>query len=217
MANPVRTKGDAGRTAAYLLLELGRELRVARVSRGMRLADVAQTIGTSEARISRLERGLVPTATLDEQVRIAAAVGMRFSARLYPGGRRVLDKPQLELLDRLRDRSHSSWRWRTEVPIPLPGDLRAADATATNATCCVMLELMTRFFDFQGQSRPALLKKRDLGVDRLILVVSATNGNRRAVREAGDAVRLSFPLTTRQILGALAEGRDPGGDGMAII
>jgi hypothetical protein len=107
--------------------------------------------------------------------------------------------------------------WATEVPMPLPGDLRAADAVARMPGCTILFELYTRLTDFQAQSRSAILKKRDLPADRLVLVFAGTTTNRRALRELGQAAHLDFPLGTRAVLRALAEGRDPGADGIVVL
>ena len=83
--------------------------------------------------------------------------------------------------------------------------------------CTLALELWTRLADWQAQSRSALLKHRDLGTDRLIVVLRDTRANREALRQAGAASQASFPLGTRAILRALGDGRDPGGNGIAFL
>jgi hypothetical protein len=137
--------------------------------------------------------------------------------RAYPAGRRLLDAPQLTLFGRFRQVTHTSWGWQTEVPMPIAGDLRAADVRGRIPGCVVMVELITRIVDFQAQSRSALLKKRDLHADRLVLVVAATKANRHAVRELEDALAASFPVSGRAAMAALRAGRDPGGDGLVLL
>ena len=217
MATRVNPLHEATRLTGWQLMELGREIRVARITSGRTQGAVARVVRTSTARISRVERGLVPSITLRQLARIAAAVGLRLYIRAFPAVRRLLDQPQLDLLGELRGRAHSAWRWETEVPIPLPGDLRAGDARAAIPGCTVLLELWTRLADWQAQSRGALLKQRDLHADRLIIVLKASRANREALRQAGPQSRASFPLESREILRALAEGRDPGGNGIAFL
>jgi hypothetical protein len=101
--------------------------------------------------------------------------------------------------------------------MPITGDLRAADAVARIPGCVIAVELINRFSNFQLQARAALLKGRDLHADRVLLVVRATATNREAVREAGSALASSFPLGTRHVLVALAESRDPGGNGIVLL
>jgi len=217
MVNRTRPVPDADQSATWQLLEIGREVRIARLAAGMRLLDVARQVRTSASQMSRIERGRVPSVSYRLLAKSAAVVGLRLSVKAFPGRRRLLDKPQLDLLNRLRSRAHPSWRWETEVPMPIPGDLRAADARATRPGCVVVAELWSRLSDFQAQSRAASVKQRDLGADRLLLVLWGTSANRRALREGGEAVRASFPLGTRQVLAAMSAGQDPGANGIVLL
>jgi len=217
MANRTYSMAEAARLAAWRLTEIGRELRIARIASGRRQSDVARSIGTSTAQVSRIEHGKVPSISYRHVARFASTVGLRASIWVYPTGHRLLDKPQLELLARLRSRTSPSARWETEVPMPITGDLRAVDARLTLDGCTIAVEAFTRLADFQAQSRASLLKKRDLSATRLVLLVAATHANRRALREAAGIVNASFPLGTRAILRALAAGRDPGADGVVVI
>jgi transcriptional regulator with XRE-family HTH domain len=217
MANRVRPTTEAVRLAEWQLVQIGRELRVARIAAGKRLLDVARAVRVSPSYVSRIERGRrlgTPYRLLAE---IAGYLGLKLSLQAFPALRRLLDAPQLALFKDLRTRCHTVWSWETEVPMSKPGDLRAADARATRPGCSVMFELLTRFSDFQAQSRAALLKQRDIAADRVVLVILGSNANRRALREAGDAVRASFPLGTRTVLRALARGEDPGANGIVLL
>ena len=217
MANRFNPLHEANRLTAWQLMELGREIRIARITAGRTQAAVARAVSTSAARISRIERGLVPSITVRQLARVAAAVGLKLYVKAYPAIRRLMDQPQLDMLGALRGRAHAAWRWQTEVPIPLPGDLRAGDAVATIPGCITLCELWTRLADWQAQSRGALLKQRDLKADRLVVVLKATRANREALRLAGPGGRASFPLESREVLRALAEGRDPGDNGIAFL
>jgi transcriptional regulator with XRE-family HTH domain len=217
VANRTRPIYEAARLAAWQLAETGRELRLARIRSGMLQADVARALATSTARISMIERGLVPTVAYRDLARFAGVVGLKLYLRAYPAGRRLLDAPQLQLLDRFRSRVAADASLRTEVLMPLAGDLRAADCLVTLAGITILVELITRLADFQAQSRAALLKQRDLGADRCLLVLAATRANRTALREADAAADASFPLRTREVLRALAAGHDPGGNGIVLL
>ncbi|HSM38411.1 MAG TPA: helix-turn-helix transcriptional regulator [Candidatus Limnocylindrales bacterium] len=208
---------EATRQARWTLRELGRELRLARRTSGLTQVEVARRAGTSAAQLSRLENGLLLTASFVVLNRMAAAVGLRLYCRALPGGRRLLDKPQLTLLDRLRARIHASWRWQLEVPLPRPGDLRAVDAVLTLPGCTIAVEAITRLADLQAQLRAARIKARDLGADRLILLVSGSTANRQALLEASDLVATALPMTTRRALATLAAGADPGADALIIL
>ena len=208
---------EANIAAAHAIHELGRELRLARITGGKTQAWVAQRIGSCQARISLIERGRCPAVTVSQLHRQAAAVGLRLWIRVYPGGRRLLDAPQLALLERLRARAASAWRWEHEVPMPKAGDLRALDARISVADCTIAIEAITRLVDVQAQTRSARLKRRDVSADRLVLLISDTNANHRAVREAGPALLADFPMSPRAALVALAAGRDPGGDAVLLL
>jgi transcriptional regulator with XRE-family HTH domain len=208
---------EASIQATRTLHDLGRELRLARISAGFSQVDVAQRLDTTQARISRVERARDVRTTLEELMRHAAAVGMRLWVRAYPAARRLLDEPQLLLLQRFRDRIAAAWAWELEVPVPLPGDLRAGDARITIGETTILVEAITRLADIQAQSRAAQLKRRDLGATRLILLVAATETNRRALRAAGPAFSDAFPIRTAAAMRALAFGKDPGADAVVLL
>jgi transcriptional regulator with XRE-family HTH domain len=215
---PSRTRADyeAIRLAEDQLRTIGRELRVARILAGMTQADVANRIEASAAQVCRIEGGKVRKVAFHQLVRFGAAVGLRVWMRAYPGGRRLMDEPQLALLGRFRSRCEP-WHFRTEVTMPIEGDLRAADAVMSNGTCMIVVEAITRIADFQAQSRAALAKKRDLNATRLILLIADTRANRRTLRAAADVAAASFPLATREVLRALEAGEDPGADGIVLL
>jgi hypothetical protein len=79
------------------------------------------------------------------------------------------------------------------------------------------VEAITRLRDVQAQVRSAQLKRRDAGVGRLVLVVSATHVNRRVLAVADPLIREAFPIHTRTALAALARGQDPGGDALILL
>ena len=80
-----------------------------------------------------------------------------------------------------------------------------------------MVEVITRLADVQAQLRAARLKQRDLGADRLVLIVASNGTNRRAVRAAGPTALDSLPLGTKGVLRALAENCDPRADGLVLL
>lgn len=208
---------EATLTAQWNLQRIGRELRLARITGGKTQRWIAAQIGTSQARISTVERGRCPSATVVQLGRHAGSVGLKLHMAVYPVGRRLLDGPQLALLNRFRARLADVWRWEQEVPIPIEGDLRAADARITAGDCAIAVEAITRLADVQAQTRAAQLKRRDLRTQRLIMLLAATRANRQAVREAGPAFLDAFPIATRAALTALATGRDPGGDALILL
>jgi transcriptional regulator with XRE-family HTH domain len=186
---------------------------VARVLAGKTQSQVGKAIGTSAAQVSRIERARVSSVSFRQLVRFGAAVGMQVWMRAYPGGRRVMDGPQLALLHRLREHAQP-WTSRTEVTMPIPGDLRAADAMLTNEMCTIVVEGITRLVDYQAQARAALAKKRDLGADRAVLLIADSRNNQKALREAGALINEGSRLAPMQSSAPSMAGEDPGDDGI---
>jgi transcriptional regulator with XRE-family HTH domain len=217
MPNRQSVLRDASRLADWLLREIGRELRVARVTAGQTQAEVATVLVTSTSHVSRVEHGLIKGLGLPAMSRHAAAVGLKPWVRLYPAISRPLDRAQLALLGRFRSRLGSAWQIELEAPMPIAGDLRAADALISIPGCRCMVEVITRLADFQAQLRIARLKFRDLRADRLIFVVDANPTNRRALRDSGQSVTDAFPLDTKAALRILAAGADPGADALILL
>lgn len=217
MANRQSFAREAARFGQWLLREIGRELRVARLISGMTQSQVAARLGTSISHVSRVEHGLIRGFGFVELSRHAAVVGLKPWIRLYPMVARPLDSAQLALFAKFRERIGTAWRVIVEAPMPIAGDLRAADALLVRPGCRCMIELITRLADFQAQLRSAHRKQRDIGADRLILVIAGNTTNRRTLRDAGAAVREAFPLDTKVTIRALAAGEDPGADGLVLL
>lgn len=217
MANRQSLRRDSERLGLHLLAVCGRELRVARLTSGLRQVDVGERLGRSASHVSRVEHGLIRTLTLPALARHAAVVGLRPWIRLYPTGSRPLDRGQIALLEMFRSRIATGWRTQLEVPMPIAGDLRAADALISRPGCRCVVELITRLADLQTQTRAGRLKVRDLGADRLIVVVASTTTNRRTAAQAEPFIREAFPIRTRAALRTLLAGEDPGGDCLIFL
>ena len=100
--------------------------------------------------------------------------------------------------------------------MPIAGDLRGADGVIGSGFGTIVVEAETRLSDPQAVERSAMLKKRDLGAERLILLIADTPNNRR-VLELHPELRERVPVGTRKCLAALARGEDPGGDCLVIL
>ena len=208
---------EATLQASWLLLRIGRELRLARIAAGMTQEQVAARLRTSKAHVSRVERAQVAHLSIVGVGRHAGAVGLRLSAQLFPGARRVLDAPQLALLKGFRDRLIGTWTWKLEVPMPMPRDLRAVDALLAHGDLKIAVEAITRLSDVQAQLRAAQLKRRDIGATRLLLLVADTNANRRAIAEARPMLDTGLLTGAKRILAALNAGDDPGQDCLLVL
>jgi hypothetical protein len=54
-------------------------------------------------------------------------------------------------------------------------------------------------------------------VQRAVLVVRGSHANRAILLAHLPSLRVTFPLGTREVLAALADGRDPGGNGIVVM
>jgi transcriptional regulator with XRE-family HTH domain len=211
------------RIARQDLARVSGDIRQARVMAGLALRDVGRAASLSAAQVSRIERGLAPSATIEQLARIGSTVGLRVRLRAYPGDDPIRDIAQVRLLERCRKRLHADLTVRTEVPLPIVGDLRAWDAfierlrPTKDSGASLPVEAETRIADYQAQSRRLALKMRDGGVAHVLLVVSNTRANRAAVSAVGDALRELFPIPARQALYALAAGVHPGGSSLVFL
>lgn len=217
MANRTNPIHDATRLATWVHLQVCRELRVARIVAGMTQHQVGIGIHRSASWVSRLEAGKVKSVSVVELARAAAAVGLKLHVTTFPAGRRPLDAPQLALLASFNERLHPSWRRRMEVPMPIRGDHRAVDQVIRNESISCAVEAYTRLADGERQVRSARTKQRDVGADRLILLVKGSRANRRMLHELGPLIHDEFPVGTRGAMTALEAGRDPGGDCLVLL
>jgi len=203
--------------ATRATIELAAEMRSARLAHGLSQAAVGRAIGLSQPRVSLIERGKWPAVPFVLLARMCAAVGLELSARAFPGGQPVRDAAHLALLGRLRSCLAPAFRWRSEVPLPIPGDLRAWDALITGTGTSIGIEAETRITDVQALERRVALKKRDAGVDRVVLLVNDSRWNRSVLRGHADTLEPAFPIPRVIALRALAAGHDPGGDSLILL
>jgi transcriptional regulator with XRE-family HTH domain len=217
MGTRERPQERAQRRTADQLGAVGREIRLARVGAGLSLREVGSAAGVSRTKVWRLERGMSGEVTLSSISRVAAAVGLEASLRLFPAGDPIRDIAHVRLLERLHARIHPQLRWRTEVPLPIPGDLRAWDATIAGLGFVIGVEAETRIRDMQAVTRRTNLKQKDGDVDQVILLVADTRANRLALRLGATDLRIAFPVSQRDCLRALGDGRDPGGSSIIVL
>jgi transcriptional regulator with XRE-family HTH domain len=207
----------AGRRGHRILDELLREFRDARQARNLTQTAVGRAVGLSDSQISAIELGRHRQLSLVVLAQLLGVVGLELSARAYPTGGGLRDEGQLRLLARLRGRLGREFAWRAETPMPIPGDLRAWDAALVAPALRVGIDAETRLRDVQAVDRRVMLKLRDSGFDRAVLLVAATRSNRLALAAAGDALLANFPISTRPALRALAAGVDPGGNCLIVL
>ena len=101
--------------------------------------------------------------------------------------------------------------------MPIEGDLRAWAAALLQTGVRIGVDAETRLRDVQAVDRRIMLKLRDSGFDRAILLVAATRSNRLAVSDAAPIVLPNYPVPARSALRALAAGEDPGGNCLIML
>jgi transcriptional regulator with XRE-family HTH domain len=195
---------------------LAEALTAGRAAAGLSLRLVASDAGLSPDTIRRVERGDPGAMSIDGLASIAQVLGLELVASLYPSGDPVRDRAHLALLERFRVRLGPAVRWRVEVPMPIAGDLRSADAMIGFEGCDAVVEAETHLGDIQLIERKASAKQRDLGADRLILLVSDTRHNREVIRLHPELHR-RFPLDTRTCLRRLRRGANPEEDALVVL
>jgi transcriptional regulator with XRE-family HTH domain len=205
------------------LVRIGEEFREARLGTGLALARVGEAVGMSASQVSRIERGQLATASVDQLARVGAVVGLDVRVRSYPGPDPIRDAPQNGLLDRLRPRLHPRLTFPREVPVLGGGDQRAWDGMIRGLLrgpedrSNMPVEGETRLHDFQAQTRRIWLKAADAGEPYVLLMVADTRRNREAIRAAGSAIHDVFPVPARRALAALAAGEHPGGSALVML
>ncbi|MGK2851933.1 MAG: XRE family transcriptional regulator [Candidatus Limnocylindrales bacterium] len=194
------------------------EIRGARQSAGLSQHALGAAVGLTASEVGRFERGDLQDVGIDRLCRMAAAVGMTVSLRLFPAGDPVRDAGQMRLLDRLRGHVPPGSRWRPEVPLFGRDDARAWDAVIDGTGCVDAVEAETRFVDTQATERRIALKMRDdPTVAHVILLLADTRLNRRTPAEVRESLRATYPIDGRVALARIAEGRCPGGNAIVVL
>lgn len=204
------------RRGRHLAGRMASELLAARRAAGISQRELGRHARLSHSRIGRIERGEPNQLTIELAAKLAAVLGLQFSASLYPDGNPVRDAAHVALLNRFRVRLAPGLRCRSEVPMPIEGDRRSADAVVDGPGLQVMVEAETRLEDVQALERRVSAKQRDLGIRRVILLVADTRHNRLVVRQT-PTLTARFPGTTRACLGALTDGREPKADALVLL
>jgi transcriptional regulator with XRE-family HTH domain len=211
-----RAAQRGARRGQWLRGRLADGLATARRASGLSLREVGRRLGVGHDRVARAERGDPIALTIDFAAQTAAVLGLELGLSLHPDGDPVRDKGHLALLARFRSRLDPGLGWRTEVAKPIVGDRRSADAVITGLGFGVLIEAETHLDDVQALERSIAGKQRDVGIDRVVLLVSDTRHNREVIGRVAE-LRRRFPVETRPCLQALRRGGDPGGDALVIL
>jgi hypothetical protein len=151
--------------------------------------------------------------------RILAVVGLDFVGRAFPSGADATrDAGHARLLARFARQLHPSLAWRLEVPLPRAGDQRAWDGTvsAPDRSWRYGAEAETRPADGQDLARRVMLKRRDGGMDGVLLVIPDTRSTCEFLRVFEPLLAQDFPIDGRLALARLGRGEDPGGSAIVV-
>jgi transcriptional regulator with XRE-family HTH domain len=202
-------------------LRLSRELsRIGldgRLNLGLTQRSVAAALGISPSKLARWEHDRPPHPTILDAAAWLNVLSLDLVLKTYPGSARLRDTAHVRLVSRFLAVVPASVPRRLEAPIPIARDLRAWDVLLTLGQSRVGVAVETRLRDWQELLRREQHKARDSGVHHLILVLANTHWNRRAVEEAGVALRTELPLDGRAIRSALRLRRDPGAGGLLFL
>ena len=206
---------------------LAAAIRQIRMSRGWRQVDLAERSGTSQAAVSRVERGRLGTLSVARIRAIGAALDIRVDiAPRWRGGE----------LDRLLNRRHSAlhesvarsfaarwpaWILAPEVSFSIYGERGAIDILAWHPgrRALLVIELKTEIVDVNEllatldrkrrlASRIAAERGWDATTVSALLIVEGSRTNRRRIAAHETILRAALPDDRRTVLPWL---RDPIG------
>lgn len=193
-------------------LDLGRGRRAS----GLSLDTIGRACDVSASTVQRIETGAIRDPRLRTLASMAASVGLELRLQAFPAGDPIRDVGQQRLLGRLRGEIEQALTWRTEVVLAGDRDRRAWDATIGGIGWRIAIDAETVLDDLQAVERRVALKQRDSGVRHVILLISDTRRNRRALRAAPDAFA-GYSRDARAALRALRLGEDPGTDTIILL
>jgi transcriptional regulator with XRE-family HTH domain len=212
MPSGERNFDRSARRAARLRVTIGQEIRDARLAAGISQNVVARAARVSQPKISRLEAGSLTTASIDTLVMVADAVGLDLSVRAYPGRAPTRDAAHARKLSAFLGHVARPLTYSTEVALPhrdgVP-EQRAWDAMVFAPDGDTGVELEMRLYDMQSQMRRLLLKWRDSGAERLLLLINDTRPNRNVLRTFPEYLVDLPRLRTSQVHAFLERGERP--------
>lgn len=212
MPSSERAYDRAVRRGQKLLTTFGAEIRDARLSSALSQKAVGRATRMSHAKVSRIESGRSPGIALVDAVLLADAVGLDLSVKTYPGRSPTRDAAHGRRLQSFLAHVGRPLRYWTESLLPARDGVperRAWDALIRDSDGETGVELEQLLYDVQSQTRRMLLKWRDSGAERLLLVLADTRTNRRVLAEFADYFLQLPRLRTSHVLRLLEAGRRP--------
>jgi hypothetical protein len=210
---------DSSRRAREAILEIGREVSLARANHGLTRRSAARLAGVVPSTQRRVEGG-DPSVQLTTLMRVTSAVGLRLWIRVFPiAGPSLRDSGQLAVASWIRSVVPPTTSVQMESPI---GNGRSIDVVLFTAAEILAIEVERMLVDFQAQYRSAVAKRDELAAShsrpvRLVMFVTDSHRNRHAVRGHEPMIRSALPAGTREVLAAMRHGRPVGRDGLAWV
>jgi len=200
-------------------VRIGNTLRVIRVRKHLRQADVARRAGVSRQLVSRVENGAVGRYPLDTIRAIARALGATVDSRLrYQGAEleRIINAAHAGLHESVASflETLEGWTWLPEVTFAHYGERGVIDILAWHAETrsLLIIELKTELVD--PQELVATMHRRvrlgrtialEQGWDPLTIsawvVVRASRSERRRLKRHEAILRRAFPADGRTMRG----------------
>ena len=107
--------------AAELRRRIAEDLRRLRLDAGASQVAIARRAGIDRSVVTRLEAGTL-NPTLETYVRLAAALGADYAARVYPNtGPAIRDRHHVRMVDAVIAAAHERWQITPEVGGPQAG------------------------------------------------------------------------------------------------
>jgi transcriptional regulator with XRE-family HTH domain len=212
MTSAGRVFDRARRRATRSRAPIGDEIRNARMMAGLSQAAVGSRAHVSQPVVSRLEAGTLASASLDTFVLVGAAVGLDVVIKAYPGPRITRDAAHARKLHDFLAHAQKPLRFSLEVGLPSRDgrvEQRASDAMIFDSDGTTGIELEMGLYDLQAQMRRILLKWRDSGAQRILLLINDTLANRRAITSFPEYFAELPKLKRSEVLRALSQGKRP--------
>jgi transcriptional regulator with XRE-family HTH domain len=213
-----RLQLDADSRSARVRRNLAEDLHRFREDAGLTRVAVATAAGIDASTITKVEAGVLQP-TLETYMRIAAALGLDFSARTYPNaGPPIHDRHQIPMVEAVLGARHARWQPSPEVRVQQPArgwvDLALHDPQARVLVAAELESLLRRIeqlLRWSGEKAdslpsaaqwPTWARRGDPEVHRL-LVVRWTRDNRDAAAAARRQLREAYPADPRDALDSL--------------
>jgi transcriptional regulator with XRE-family HTH domain len=213
MPESERLKEIGIRRGRRAILDLSEEFRARRLEVGLSQSEVAASVGISRPSYTRIESGKFEALPVLTAAKVAAALGLELSVRVFPGANPLPGAAHGARLMSVLRCVAAPLTFRTEVPLPQrpdrPFEQRAWDAVVFGLGRRTGFEMEMRVRDAQALERRTNNKRRDDPVDSFVLLLADTRNNRRVLAENHQLFPGMARLTSREVVRILKSGQHP--------